>query len=191
MVVLHRIALAALWTLAAVGLACGVIWGASAAGLIKPLVVISGSMEPGIMTGDLVVDVPVDTSTVAVGDVVSLPSSLTHNLVTHRVEKITAEGDGYTITLKGDNNQFSDALDYHVGAQVWTPRVQVPGAGFVISRLMSPGVMIALLMGVLALIALTWITPASRPKRGADRDPIEITPATTRRQLRLRGATAL
>ncbi|WP_435526289.1 signal peptidase I [Microbacterium elymi] len=157
-------ALAVLWTLAVAGVACGLVWGATAAGLIKPLIVISGSMEPGIMTGDLVVDTPVAADTLAPGDVVSLPNALTHDLVTHRIESIAAHGEGYTITLKGDNNEFADAVDYQVGAEVWAPKVQLAGAGALLQRLMAPGVMIALLVGVLALIAFTWMTPATRPE---------------------------
>ena len=44
-------------TVAALGLLSVLVWGATQLGYIKPLVVISGSMEPGIMTGDLLVDV--------------------------------------------------------------------------------------------------------------------------------------
>lgn len=193
MVVLHRIALAALWTLAVIGVACGLVAGATAAGLIKPLIVISGSMEPHIMTGDLVVDTPVATSTLSVGDVVSLPSALTHDLVTHRIEKIAAHGDGYALTLKGDNNEFADAVDYQVGAQVWAPKVQLPGMGTVLERLMSPGVTIALLVGVLSLIALAWLTPAAREVRVVHEAPAPTAPAPgSRRALReLQGASAL
>ncbi len=193
MVVLHRIALIALWALAAIGVASGLVWGATAAGLVKPLIVISGSMQPHIMTGDLVVDTPVATDALAVGDVVSLPSALTHDLVTHRIEKIAADGDGYAITLKGDNNRFADALDYHVGAEVWAPRMVLPGAGTILERLMSPGTMMALLVGVLALIALTWMTPASRlgPAPAEPAPAAPIAPTTRRERRELQGASAL
>lgn len=106
MIALRRLALGVLWLLAAVGIACGLIWGATAAGLIKPLIVISGSMEPHIMTGDLLVDRPVSTGTLRPGDVVSLPNALTHDLVTHRIQTVSADGNGtYTITLKGETTR--------------------------------------------------------------------------------------
>ena len=91
---LRRLALGALWALAAVGIACGMVWAATTAGIIKPLVVISGSMEPGIMTGDLLVATKVPAASVHVGDVVSLHGELTGDLVTHRVEKIQPDGEG-------------------------------------------------------------------------------------------------
>jgi signal peptidase len=166
MIALRRIALGVLWLLAVVGVACGLIWGATAAGLIKPLIVISGSMEPHIMTGDLVVDRPVATSTLQPGDVVSLPSTLTRDLVTHRIQTIHGDGTGgYVITLKGDNNTFADALDYHVGDRVWMPQLQLAGAGAAVERLTSPGVLVAFLVGLAGLLGLVWLVPAPRRTR--------------------------
>ncbi|WP_052226776.1 signal peptidase I [Microbacterium mangrovi] len=161
MIALRRIALGVLWLLAAVGIACGMVWGATAAGLIKPLIVISGSMEPHIMTGDLVVDRPVAAAALRPGDVVSLPNPLTHDLVTHRIQTIAAEAHGgYAITLKGDNNAFADALTYHVGPEVWMPQVQLAGVGAAIQRLASPGVIVAFLVGLAGLLGLVWLVPA-------------------------------
>ena len=178
MIALRRLALGVLWLLAAVGIACGLIWGATAAGLIKPLIVISGSMEPHIMTGDLLVDRPVSTSALEPGDVVSLPSSLTHDLVTHRIQTVSADGDGtYTITLKGDNNTFADALPYHVGSQVWTPQVQLPGAGVALQRLAAPGVVVAFLVGLAGLLGLVWLIPApgrTRNDRESAADAVRV-----------------
>jgi signal peptidase len=158
---LRRIALGVLWLLAAVGAGCAVIWGATAAGLIQPLVVISGSMEPEIMTGDLLIATKVAAGELEVGDVAALPSDLTHNLVTHRIEKITADGDGtYTVSMKGDNNAFSDALDYSVSGDAWVPQWQIPGAGTIVTRLTTPPVAIPLLTGLVALLGIAWLIPA-------------------------------
>lgn len=161
MQLIRRLADVALWLLAAVGLLCVLIWGATSAGYIKPLIVISGSMEPGIMTGDLLIDVPVDTATLEVGDVVSLPSELTDNLVTHRIEKIVHLGGGeYRISMKGDNNDFSDALDYTVGQTVWQPTVQLDGWGSVVQRLTTPPVAVPLVVGLIALLGIALLLPA-------------------------------
>ena len=128
--VLRRVALGVLWLLAGLGTLCGVAWGATALGLIKPLVVISGSMEPEIMTGDLIIDTKVPAASLQVGDVASLPSELTTNLVTHRVVRIVPATDGaYTVTMKGDANAFEDALDYTVSGDVWVPTAQLAGVG--------------------------------------------------------------
>lgn len=54
----RRAADALLWVLAVIGVLSGATWAASTAGLIQPLVVVSGSMEPSIRTGDLLVAIP-------------------------------------------------------------------------------------------------------------------------------------
>ncbi|MBN9152530.1 MAG: signal peptidase I [Microbacterium sp.] len=172
---LRRVALGILWLLAGIGIVSGVMWGLTAAGIVKPLVVISGSMEPKIMTGDLVIDTKVPASSLKIGDVVSLPSQLTHNLVTHRIQKIVSDGgDTYTITLKGDANQFQDALDYTVAGEVWMPKITVPAVGNVIMRMTTPAVAVPLLVGLVGLMGITWLLPAPSRRdrtRHEQRDP--------------------
>lgn len=161
MTILRRLSLMALWVLAALGLVCVLVWGATALGYIKPLVVVSGSMEPKIMTGDLIVDTRVPASTLVVGDVVSVPSDLTADLVTHRIVAIVPNGDGsYQLTLKGDNNTFTDALDYTVSGDVWTPSVQLPGWGAATIRMTSPAVTLPLLIGLVGLLGLAMLPPS-------------------------------
>lgn len=168
MQVIRRVAMVALWALAAVGVACGLVWGMTALSIIKPLVVISGSMEPGIMTGDLIVDTRVAASELVVGDVVSLPSELTEDLVTHRIEAISPDGaGGYTITMKGDNNAYSDALDYGVSGEVWQPSLQLAGWGTALMRLTTPAVAVPLLIGLLGLLGLGMLTPAETRRQPA------------------------
>lgn len=167
---LHRVAMVVLWALAAIGVACGVVWGLTSAGIIKPLVVISGSMEPGIMTGDLIIDTRVPASELAVGDVVSLPSDLTEDLVTHRIAAIAPDAHGgYTITMKGDNNAYTDALDYTVSGEVWQPSFQLAGWGTALMRLTTPAVALPLVIGLLGLLGLSMLTPAEPVRRPAPR----------------------
>lgn len=182
MQILRRLALFALWALAAVGVACGLVWGVTAAGLIKPLIVISGSMEPGIMTGDLLVATKTPTADLEVGDVVSLPSDLTRNLVTHRVEKIVSlGGDEFQISMKGDNNTASDALDYFVGAEVWQPALQLSGWGSALQRLTTPAVAVPLVLGLIGLLGITLLIPAPvKPARRASASTTTSTKATLR-----------
>lgn len=168
MPMLRRAASVLLWTLAAVGVVCAGVWAATAAGVIKPLVVISGSMEPGIMTGDLLVALPADAGDLAPGQVASLPSELTEHLVTHRIVSIEEESSGVLrIAMKGDANEFGDMLDYLVpaDASVWVPRLTIPGAGEIVSRLTSPAVAIPLGLGLVGLIGIVWLIPP------ADRRP--------------------
>jgi signal peptidase len=113
------------------------------------------------MTGDLLIATKVAADELEVGDVASLPSDLTHNLVTHRIEKIAPAGDGgYTVSMKGDNNAFGDALDYSISGDVWVPQWQIPGAGTIVTRLTTPAVAVPLLTGLVALLGIAWLVPA-------------------------------
>ena len=157
---LRRIATVVLWMLAGVGVLCGGVWAATALGLIQPLIVVSGSMEPGIRIGDLLIDTRTATANVDVGDVVSLHSDLTGGLITHRVVTIAMSGTGdWTVTLKGDANATSDPVPYTAGAQVWRPVLRIPGAGSVVRRMTTPRVVIPLLIGLGALLALALLVP--------------------------------
>ncbi|GII98885.1 signal peptidase [Sediminihabitans luteus] len=152
-----------LWVVAVLGVLSGVVWAATAAGWIQPLVVISGSMEPTISTGDLLIDRPTDTDGVEVGDVVSLPSDLTGEIVTHRVVEIDHHDDGGAeIRMQGDANPAEDIAPYEVGDEVLHPVWQIDGAGYWVVRIQQPSVAIPLLVTVLALVGLSLIGPARK-----------------------------
>jgi signal peptidase len=158
-----------LWILVPLGLLSGLLWAGNTAGLVQPLVVVSGSMSPEIEVGDLLIATPTSASDVAVGDVVTLPSPSTGVLVTHRVHDVARNGDTIAFRLKGDANRTVDAEEYAAvaTAPVWHPALHVPGAGYVVMMLMRPEVIIPLVIGVLALVSLSFLPsrPAPAPAR--------------------------
>ena len=160
-----------LWIVAALGVVCALVWGATAMGFIKPLIVISGSMEPGIMTGDLLVDTPRDTATLEVGEVASIYSDVTGNIVTHRVVGIEASGDQWSIRMQGDANDSEDGAPYLVGDTVLQPAIQLPGVGYAIVTLTKPSVAIPLAMTLVAFLGIALL-PASE-RRPRHRDQLE------------------
>ena len=178
MLLLRRTALIILWVLAGLGVASGAVWALTSAGVIKPLIVISGSTEPGLMTGDLLIATKAEAADPATGDVVSLDSDLTSNLVTHRIVRIVPVGDGsFTVTMKGDNNEFEDALDYTVSGEVWKPAMQIAGAGAFVARLTTPAVAIPLMIGLIALLGITLLLPAGADRDSAPADETELAKA--------------
>ena len=76
------------------------------------LTVLTGSMEPGIMPGDIVVTQGVDTQQAAnlrVGDVIAfLPWPDDPTLVTHRIIAKGVTTKGTQFTTQGDNNNAPD-----------------------------------------------------------------------------------
>lgn len=160
----------ALWLLVILGVGSLSLWGLNAAGLVQPLIVVSGSMSPAIATGDLLIATPIDPAEIVVGDVLTIRSVRTGDLVTHRVVEITESDGARVIRMQGDANNAVDAEEYvlHDGDPVWQPRVTIPRGGFFVSALMQPSVSIPLVLGILALCSLTLFS-----SRRDDRPAVE------------------
>ena len=74
----------------------------------KPLFVLTGSMEPGIKTGDMIIVKAIKQSSIKEGDVITYALGNTSETVTHRVIKVVQK-DGKTMyQTKGDNNNAPD-----------------------------------------------------------------------------------
>lgn len=153
----------ALWIGALLGIVAGGVWMSGQMGWLQPLIVISGSMEPNIQTGDLVIARNLATADVEVGDVVTLHSELTGKLVTHRVTGVSPIGNGtWEITMKGDANDEPDLETYTVGTSVLTPAVQIPMGGKVLSELMDPAVALPILLSLVALLGVSLLDEEPR-----------------------------
>jgi signal peptidase len=156
-----------LWVLALLGVLSGALWAANAAGWVQPLVVVSGSMEPEIEKGDLLLATPIDADRLAVGQVVSLHSDVTGKLVTHRVISVVPDGSRFVVELEGDANRTPDPEPYLVprDATVWHPVLIVPAVGDLATAIARPAVAIPLAVAVLALIAASLVPATPTPRR--------------------------
>ena len=102
---------------------------------------LTGSMEPGIMPGDVVVTAPRPAADIAVGDVISYQIPVEdHRVETHRVTEVIHQDDGtLAIRTKGDAN---DNVDPWVAVleddTVWEMQAVVPKLGTVIRAMRSP-----------------------------------------------------
>ncbi len=74
----------------------------------KPFIVLSGSMEPVILAGDMVLTREVKPEDIKVGDIISF-SAEDQIVVTHRVVDID-RSEGLTFITKGDANVGTDAV---------------------------------------------------------------------------------
>ena len=131
----------------------GVLFG------VRPLVFESGSMSPTIDTGALALARRVDASTLAPGQIVSVPTA-SGERVTHRIVTATRDGDAALLRLRGDANSVPDAQTYRVTHADRIVSV-VPRLGYAVGWLMGP---IGLfLLGSYAAFLLSVI--ARRPPR--------------------------
>ena len=134
----------------------------------RTLTVMSGSMEPAISTGDLVVTRPVAAASVRAGTVVTFrdPSGR-DRLITHRVQRAVVEAGSVQVTTRGDANNASEQWRTARGGRVGVVQYRVRGIGFAFAALSTPVARIALIAipllvwGILTLVS-TW-RPAPAP----------------------------
>jgi signal peptidase len=122
----------------------------------RPLVVLSGSMEPYMPTGSLVLTKSVDPATVKVGDVITFrlrTGSFQTDLATHRVEAIKNSPGGVSFVTKGDANQVHDPVPVPASDLVGRVVVVSSLAGSVVEALKTPLFLALVAFGALALIA--------------------------------------
>ena len=72
-----------------------------------PLKVLSGSMEPAIKTGDLIIIKDIDESNIKTGDVITFKTD-SDTFVTHRVIGVSNENGKPRFKTKGDANNVED-----------------------------------------------------------------------------------
>lgn len=116
-----------------------------------PLTVLTGSMEPALRPGDIVVVVPQEVY--RVGDVVTFqPEAGDPTLITHRIIAVTNSGYGATFTTQGDANGAPD--DPIVPAQIMgRVAYRVPFVGHAVTFVQNDPVLIG---GAVAAILLTY-----------------------------------
>lgn len=116
-------------------------------GGVKTFVVRSGSMEPSIKTGGLVIVFP--SSDYKVGDVITYgAASKTKTPTTHRIVEINSSG----IITKGDANNAPDARIVSKREIIGKVFLSVPLLGYVISAAQQPYGFIALIVLPAAII---------------------------------------
>ena len=98
-------------------------------------VVVSGSMEPVMYRGDIVI-VDQNPSSVQVGDIVVYKATWVNEDVIHRVKEIykTSNGSTYLIT-KGDNNAVADPYPVQYPDQVVSKVVSINGQPLIIPKI--------------------------------------------------------
>lgn len=128
---------------------------------VRPVVVISGSMEPGLPVGSVVLIQNTPAADVSKGDIVTVERPRDLGLVTHRVVATSTDDEGHTVLqLKGDANKSIDPEPYIVdsaGRYV----THVVGLGFVTLFLQSSQGITAGVGIFIALIAIFFLDPAA------------------------------
>lgn len=110
-------------------------------------VVLSGSMEPSISTGDVVIVDSVNPNSIEEGDVITYRRSGAETPTTHRVVEITDQGDERAFVTRGDANDQPDASPVPASQVIGTVIFTIPYMGYVIEFANTP-------VGLVALVAV-------------------------------------
>jgi signal peptidase len=154
------------------GAALGIVVGLVLA-LLGPLVfggrtfaVLSGSMEPTLHVGDLVLEKKIAATDIHVGDIVTFRSpDDASKLITHRVRRVVVANGTVKVVTKGDANQSVERWTVPADGSVGRALGRVPKVGYLLVWTRSPAgrmlliVLPACLLGVSQLRRI-WTKPA-------------------------------
>ncbi|MEA2449817.1 MAG: signal peptidase [Thermoleophilaceae bacterium] len=142
----------ALWLV--FGVLAGTVVAAGAPVLfgMRSFTVLSGSMEPVLDVGDVVVAKPVVATDLRVGDVITFPDEERRELVTHRVRSIHLAGSRAAIETRGDANSASEHWSVAADGRVGRVAYHVPLVGYAL--VWTHGRLARLLLIVIPALAL-------------------------------------
>ena len=136
------------------------------------LTVLSGSMEPAIGTGDVVVAKPMSPTDATVGDVVTYKEPHGEGrLITHRVKRMEARGDRVRFTTQGDANDTSERWQVANTGQISRVTHRVPKLGYGLGFLRDPAKRLWLLGVPALLLGLFELFRIWRPERPTPETP--------------------
>jgi signal peptidase len=163
-------ALSRLARVAAVSVALGVAIGGFAV-VVAPallggrsLTVMSGSMEPALRVGDVVVNSRVRPADARVGDIVTFSDPEgTGKLITHRVRRLRiVDGTAHVVT-KGDNTNAVERWDVPADGSLGRVEYRVPLLGFLVFWLHGALASVALIVVPALLLAAFELRRIWRP----------------------------
>jgi len=129
----------------------------------RTLTVISGSMEPTLETGSVVLDKVIAPVDARPGDVVTFNDPVRRKQVTHRLQSMRIEdGMAYMVT-KGDANDVVERWSVPTSAEIGRVAFHVPKLGHVRALISTREVRLGLVGGVM-LLGLLLLWDVWRPK---------------------------
>lgn len=130
----------------------------------QALTTLSGSMEPAIGTGDIVVVAKIRPLEARVGDVVTFKSP--HDpgkVITHRIVAMNATGNGVRFRTQGDANSGGERWAIPESGTIGRVEYRIPKLGYVANRLGSRFGRFAFIVIPAVLLALSELRRIWRP----------------------------
>lgn len=116
--------------------------------------VFSGSMEPELKVGAVVITRPVDAEEIKTGDIITFYSPLSEQLTSHRVIAVE-QGPSVHFQTKGDANEDADPFTLPAGNVVGKVCFHIPYLGYVTQFVKTPlGFLLTLCLPGLIIIVM-------------------------------------
>jgi len=133
-----------------------VVTGAPAVvGAEESYVVLSGSMEPTIKPGDVVITRSADPSAIESGDVITYERASMDAPVTHRVIEVREQEGQLVFQTKGDGNEEPDSYTVTGDQVIGTVWFTLPKVGYVVNFANTTRGFLVLVLVPLGLLALS------------------------------------
>jgi signal peptidase I len=157
--------LLAVWGMAGFGVVIATFVAAPAVVGAHSFTVLSGSMEPTLHVGDVVVDRKVHPLDVRPGDIVTFrdPDGAAR-LLTHRVVRLRASGTTAYIVTKGDANHGVERWSIPVAGTLGRVEFRVPKVGYALQLIGGRNSRLALIAFPALLLALFELKRLWLPK---------------------------
>lgn len=159
----------------------GVGWAIAAAGVLlaaalalplafgaQPHTVLTGSMEPSIAAGDVVVNERIAPGEAKVGDVVTFRDPEDQGrLITHRVRSVRRQGQHVWVVTQGDANNTTERFRIAADGELGRVAYVVPWVGHAAVLARTPLGLSLFLLVPLLLLAVEELVRIWRPRGGA------------------------
>ena len=130
---------------------------------IKTYVIISGSMEPSLNIGDVVIVKNVKNNALQIGDIISFRQG--QNVITHRITDIVMVNNQKQYRTKGDNNNAEDSGTINIDIIEGKVINSIPFVGKIVFVLQNKILIILIL--IILFIVLSY--SGKKNKRKSDR----------------------
>lgn len=104
----------------------------------KIYIVMSGSMEPALKVGSIVVVKPLDPEEIRPGDIITFRSEHNSSVTTHRVNRVEADENGLLFYTKGDANEVEDPSPVEPRHLIGKVVLTVPYVGYLFAYARTP-----------------------------------------------------
>ena len=137
----------------------------------KPFIVLSGSMETQIMTGDIAVVKEIDTNNLKENDIIAFKDN-EDIIITHRIVEIIREDDGKAkYKTKGDNNNIEDDGYVYPEQVEGIYKFRVGKLGNLALFIQTPvGMVVCISIPLIMLLLIQWVDSAKEKKYKSSRE---------------------